>query len=79
MNQINRSLSCSAGMTRFQIEGDVFANILDGSFDEHISRNFDARERGRIYPAFHRVVLVDVQAHRPVWKADRVECVIVSH
>src|SRR5436853_7589920 len=66
-------------MARFQIEGDVFSNLLNGPADEHVPWYFYARESCRIYPAFDRVVFVDVQAHRPVRKANRVECDIVSH
>ena len=66
-------------MARFQIEGDVFANLLNGPADEHVPWDFYACESGRIYPSFNRVVFVDIQAQRSVGKSDRIQCVIVSH
>ncbi len=66
-------------MMRFQIEGDIFANLLNGPADKHVPRDFHARERGWIYSSFDRIIFINVQAHRPVWKADCIECVVISH
>ena len=68
-----------AGVTRFQIEGDIFTNLLNGSTDKHVARDLHASESGWIDTAFCRIVFVDVQADRSVRKANRVESVIVSH
>ena len=72
-------LLCIAGMMRFQIEGDIFANLLNGPAGEHVPWDLHACEIGWIYPSLNRIVFIDVQAHRSVWKADRVECVVISH
>ena len=73
------SLLRRAGMMRLQVEGDIFANLLNGPTDEHFAWNFHAREQGRIYSSLNRIVFIDIQAYRPVWKTNRVERIIVSH
>jgi hypothetical protein len=70
---------CVACVMRFQVEGDIFTNLLNGSTDKHVAGDFHASESGRIDASLNRIIFVDVEAHRPVWKADGVECVIVSH
>jgi hypothetical protein len=72
-------LLCRAGMARFQIDCDVFTNLLNSPADEQVLWNFDSREPGWIDSSLNRIFLVNVQAHRPVWKADRIECIVVSH
>ncbi len=47
-------------MVRFEIEGDIFTDLLNAPVDEHVPWDFHACEGGRVDPSFKCVVFVDV-------------------
>lgn len=63
----------------FEVEGHIFAHVLYGAMNEHFSWNLYPHEFRGVNPSLLGVVFINVQAHRPIWKTEGVECGCVCH
>lgn len=71
--------SCGSLAVGFKIDGDVFTNLLNGTGDKKLSRDFYPDELGGVHTALDRVFLIDVEADRPIRKANGIQGVGIRH